>query len=204
GHLWLVWPDAFSTRIFLDCGILDGLREALSDRLRPVVLMSREQAREWAERLDGLEAFDRDALLPPKVGNVERVVRRLDVELDRQIGFYPQAVRFNLRHGFHRERMRSGHPNLMLDSDRKGALPVWRGLEGPMKRWLYSPQRYVPHALLELMRADCRAVVFANVQTQPAVSFLAAGRRLRLPMVGYVASWDHAVGKGVISPHLEG
>ena len=33
--------------------------------------------------------------------------------------------------------------------------------------------------------------------------FLAAARRLHLPAVGYVASWDHTVGKGVLSPHLE-
>jgi CDP-glycerol glycerophosphotransferase (TagB/SpsB family) len=38
---------------------------------------------------------------------------------------------------------------------------------------------------------------------QSAVPFLVAGRRLGLPLVGYVASWDHTVGKGVISPRLD-
>jgi hypothetical protein len=32
--------------------------------------------------------------------------------------------------------------------------------------------------------------------------FLTAARRLGIPVVGYVASWDHTVGKGVVSPHL--
>ena len=35
------------------------------------------------------------------------------------------------------------------------------------------------------------------------VPFLLAARRLGLPQVGYVASWDHTVGKGVISPHVD-
>jgi CDP-glycerol glycerophosphotransferase (TagB/SpsB family) len=45
--------------------------------------------------------------------------------------------------------------------------------------------------------------VFSNVQMQVAVPYIVAARRLRLPLVGYVASWDHTVGKGVISPHLD-
>ena len=36
-----------------------------------------------------------------------------------------------------------------------------------------------------------------------AVPFLTAARRLRLPVVAHVASWDHTVGKGVISPHCD-
>jgi CDP-glycerol glycerophosphotransferase (TagB/SpsB family) len=35
------------------------------------------------------------------------------------------------------------------------------------------------------------------------VPYLTAGRRLRLPVVAHVASWDHTVGKGVISPHCD-
>ena len=36
-----------------------------------------------------------------------------------------------------------------------------------------------------------------------AVAFLVAARRLRLPVVAHVASWDHTVGKGVISPYCD-
>jgi CDP-glycerol glycerophosphotransferase (TagB/SpsB family) len=32
--------------------------------------------------------------------------------------------------------------------------------------------------------------------------YLVAARKLDVPVVGYVASWDHTVGKGVVSPHL--
>ena len=53
------------------------------------------------------------------------------------------------------------------------------------------------------MRAESRAVVFSNLQTERVVPFLLAARRLRLATVGYVASWDHTVGKGVISPHMD-
>ena len=53
------------------------------------------------------------------------------------------------------------------------------------------------------MRAERPAVVFSNLQMQAVVPFIVAARRLGLPHVGYVASWDHTVGKGVISPHLD-
>jgi CDP-glycerol glycerophosphotransferase (TagB/SpsB family) len=45
--------------------------------------------------------------------------------------------------------------------------------------------------------------VLANLQVRACAPFLAAARRLRLPAVGYVASWDHTVGKGVLSPYLD-
>jgi CDP-glycerol glycerophosphotransferase (TagB/SpsB family) len=53
------------------------------------------------------------------------------------------------------------------------------------------------------MRDDCSGLVVANVQSLQAVPYLNAARRLRLPVVGYVASWDHTVGKGIVSPHVD-
>jgi CDP-glycerol glycerophosphotransferase (TagB/SpsB family) len=55
----------------------------------------------------------------------------------------------------------------------------------------------------ERMRAECSGLVVTNLQGQGAVRFLTAARKLGLPVVGYVASWDHTVGKGVASPHLD-
>jgi CDP-glycerol glycerophosphotransferase (TagB/SpsB family) len=52
------------------------------------------------------------------------------------------------------------------------------------------------------MRGTCSALVVANVQSLQAVPFLNGARRLGLPTVGYVASWDHTVGKGIVSPHV--
>ena len=72
-----------------------------------------------------------------------------------------------------------------------------------MERWFFSPRRHVPQRLLETMRRDCSGLVLSNVQPASAVPFLAAARRLRLPVVAHVASWDHTVGKGVISPHCD-
>ena len=72
-----------------------------------------------------------------------------------------------------------------------------------MLRWHYGRRRWVAGTLLERMRANARRVVFSNLQTHSVVPFLLAARRLGLPQVGYVASWDHTVGKGVISPHVD-
>ena len=202
-RVWLVLPELLSTRVFFDCGIVDGLLERLGGRVRLVPLLARAEAAEWVSRLDGVDVAYRDELLPARVSQRERVLRRTDRWLDEKAGFYPLAIRLNLRHGFHLERMERGHKNYGLDLARKGPLPRSRAVERQMLRWHYSRRRWVAGTLLERMRRDCSAIVFSNLQTQPVVPFLLAARRLGLPQVGYVASWDHTVGKGVISPHID-
>ena len=72
-----------------------------------------------------------------------------------------------------------------------------------MERWHFSPRRYVPHELFRRMRAECDALVLSNVQPHAVVPFIVAARRLDLPIVAHVASWDHTVGKGVIAPFCD-
>ena len=198
-RIWLVLPDPLPTRVFFDCGIVDGLREQLHGRLALVFVG--EDPAPWLRRVGDLPVLDTGELLPRRVGPVERLLRRADGFLDDHAGFYPLALRVSLRHGFHRERMRRGHGNWFLDPDRAGRLPRWRWLERAMYAWHFSARRYVPSALLRRMREDCDGLVVANLQTRSAVPFLTAARRLGVPVVGYVSSWDHTVGKGAISPH---
>jgi CDP-Glycerol:Poly(glycerophosphate) glycerophosphotransferase len=202
-RVWLVLPDPLPTRVFVDCGIASGLRERLGGRLDVVLLLPPEQEREWAGRLNGIPLLSSEALLPARPGAHERIHRRLDRRLDDLIGFYPLALRHSLRHGFHRERMQPGHANWFLDPERAGPLPRWEWVESLMFCWHFGRFRYVPDALLERMRRECAGLVVANLQTHSAVPFLNAARRLRLPVVGYVSSWDHPVGKGIVSPHLD-
>jgi hypothetical protein len=202
-RVWLVLPEPLSTRILFDCRIVDGLVDRLGARLRLVSLLSPAQSAEWVGRVAGVDVSHRDELLPVRVGLKEKVLRRVDLWLDRRIGFYPLAIRLNLRHGFHLERMQPGHKNFGLDLARVGPLPRRPAVDERMQRWHYSTRRWVPSALLAHMQAECRAVVFSNLQTERVVPFLLAARRLRLATIGYVASWDHTVGKGVISPHMD-
>jgi CDP-Glycerol:Poly(glycerophosphate) glycerophosphotransferase len=146
---------------------------------------------------------DGSELRPLRVPLAERVVRRLDIELDRRVGFYPIAIRQSLRHGFHQGRWLPGHRNWFLDSDRVGPLPRWLPLDRLSESWHFSNRRYVPARLLEHMRAGCDGLVVTNLQAHVSMPFMTAARRLGLPVVGYVASWDHTVGKGVVSPHLD-
>jgi CDP-Glycerol:Poly(glycerophosphate) glycerophosphotransferase len=202
-RVWLVLPDQLSIRIFFDAGIVEGLRERLDRRIAAVFLIPREDAGEWSARLDGVPVLLGEELATAETGIAARAARRLDGWLDRQLGYHPLAIRLNYRHGFHLERMQPGHPNWMLDSARGGRLPRSRLLERGMQRWHFSPRRHVPRRLEETMRRDCSALVLSNVQPQSAVPYLAAARRLDLPVVAHVASWDHTVGKGVISPHCD-
>jgi CDP-Glycerol:Poly(glycerophosphate) glycerophosphotransferase len=198
GPVWLVLPDPLSARIFFDCGIVDRLRAQLGDRLEVVFLMPQADVAGWSDRLGGVDAIYREELFPARVG----VWRRVDSWLDRQIGFYPLALRVSLRHGFHRERMRPGHRNTFLDPTKAGLLPRWDWLEWLMLRWHYGRLRYLPRALTDRLRRERPAIVMSNIQMQVDVPLIVAARRLGLPIVGYVASWDHTVGKGVIWPGM--
>jgi hypothetical protein len=201
--VWLVLADPLSTRVFLDCRIAERLGDRYDTRLQPVFLFRREETDEWAARLNGRDVLFPEDLAPLSVQPLERALRRGDRWLDERIGYYPLAIRLNYRHGFHLERMQPGHGNWLLDSARVGPLPRWDTLERGMQRWHFSPRRHVSHALLRRLRAERPAIVFSNLQMQAAVPYIVAARRLDLTLVGYVASWDHTVGKGVISPHLD-
>ena len=201
-RVWLVLPDPFPTRVFVDCGIVERLSERLPGRVEAVLVLPRDEAEGWAASLGNVPWTLGSDLLPSEVGLPERIVRRLDLALDRNAGYYPLSVRHSLQHGFNAERMRPGHPNLFLDSSLKGRLPRSEALDRLLRRWLFASRRYVSRTLLARMRESCLCLVVANVQSAGAVPFLVAARRLGLPTVGYVASWDHTVGKGIVSPHV--
>jgi len=201
-RVWLVLPDPFSIRVFFETGIVDGLRARLDDRLALMWVTAPDVVSEWAGRAAGLPMHRReDVRDPAHLG--ERVAGRVDRWVDKQIGYFPLGIRLNERFGFHAERMRPGNDNFMLDSARVGPLPRWSVLERGMKRWFFSPRRHVRRVLLETMAADCSALVVSNVQPHSVTPYLTAARRLSLPFVAYVFSWDHTVGKGVISPYCD-
>lgn len=201
-RVWLVLPDLLSIRVFFDTGIASGLHERLHGRLAAVFLVPSDAAAEWLDRVPGLDVLHGDELTAGR-GPADRVLARLDAALDSQLGYHPLAIRLNHRHGFHAERMQPGHPNWMLDTTRDSRLPHRPSVDRAMERWFFSPRRHVPWRLLEAMRRDCSGLVLSNVQPLSAVPFLTAARRLELPVVAHVASWDHTVGKGVISPHCD-
>ncbi len=202
--MWVVVADPLTARTFFDCGIVDGLATRLRDRLRIAFAFRREEADVWAARVPaGVTVLSHEELQPASVGAPERLARRADRWLDARVGYYPLAIRLNLRHGFHRERMLPGHRNQLLDSNRVGPLPVRPGVERAMRRWHFGPRRHLASALRARLEAERPALVLSNLQMQSATPFIVAARRLRLASVGYVASWDHTVGKGVIWPGLE-
>jgi hypothetical protein len=200
-RVWVVLPDQLSIRVFFDTGIVDGLRRRLDDRLAAVFLVRPDEASEWTARVNGVPVYQRDDLAGRTGALHEKALARADTWLDRRVGYHPLSIRLNYRHGFHLDRMAPGHPNWMLDSDRAGPLPRWDSLEGAMQRWHFGTRRHVPRALAAAMERECSALVVSNVQPHGVVPYLVAARRLQLPVVAYVASWDHTVGKGVISPY---
>jgi hypothetical protein len=200
--VWLVLPDPFSSRLFFDTGIVEGLRARLGERLELFLLDVGEQSPAWRERAADARVTSAEDLRPRGVPLRGKIHRRIDTWLDRRIGFYPLSLRHSLRHGFNRERMRPGHHNWFLDPTFAGPLPRGRVLDAAMLRWHYGRLRYVPAPLLRRLRDERPAIVLANSQMHAVQPFIAGGRRLGLAIVGHIASWDHTVGKGIVAPDL--
>ena len=200
--VWLVLPDPFSSRLFFDTGIVADLRERLGERLELFLLDRSEHEAAWSERA-GDARVTRPADLSTTAEHVpEKAFRRIDQWLDRQVGFYPLSLRQSLREGFNQGRMRPGHQNWFLDPGLSGPLPLGAPLDSTLLRWHYGRLRYVPPTLLRRLRSERPAVVLANIQMHSVVPFIVGARRTGLPIIGHVASWDHTVGKGIVSPHL--
>lgn len=197
--VWLILPDPFSSRLFFDTGVVEHLRSRLGDRL---TLVPGEGELDWAERAPNVRVIAQDELLAPRVSSRERVWRRADRWLDARIGFYPLSLRQSLRHEFNAQRMRKGHQNWFLDPALAGPLPRLSLLDPAMARWHYGRLRYLPQPLLERLRRERPAIALANTQMQSVVPFIVGARRLSLPIVGHIASWDHTVGKGIVPPSL--
>jgi CDP-glycerol glycerophosphotransferase (TagB/SpsB family) len=197
--VWVVLPDPFSSRLFFDTGIVEHLHRRLGDRL---ALVLDEGERQWSERAPGVRVLPRDELIPARVAPRGKAWRRADRWLDTRIGFYPLSLRQSLRHGFNRGRMQPGHQNWFLDPTRAGPLPRWPLLDRAMTTWHYGRLRHVSRPLLDRLRHERPVIALANTQMHSVVPFILAGRRLSLPLVGHIASWDHTVGKGIVSPHL--
>jgi hypothetical protein len=200
--VWLVLPDPFSSRLFFDTGIVEKLRVRLDDRLELFLLDVGENATAWRSRAGAIRVTGAEELAPAALPLPRKVARRIDRWLDRTIGFYPLSLRLSLRHGFNRERMQPGHPNWFLDPGRAGPLPQWHFLDPVLMGWHYGFLRHLPPLLLERIRREHPTILLANIQMHSVVPFIVGGRRQGLPVVGHVASWDHTVGKGIVSPHL--
>jgi hypothetical protein len=202
-RIWLALVDPLPNRVFFDCGIVTGLRRAYDDRMVALFPLHPKHIEPWRDQLDRLPVIEAEELMPHEVPLRERLRRRADIFLDEHAGFHTVAVRHSLRHGFNRDRWAHGHPIAFLDIDRAGRLPRWQTVDRAMTSWLFSAHRYAPAKLLDAMRDDSAGLVVTNLQAHVSMPYLVAARKLRLPVVGYVASWDHTVGKGVVSPYLD-
>ena len=200
--VWLVLPDPFSSRLFFDTGIVADLRERVGERLELFLLDTSEHENAWSERAGDACVTRASDLNAHDASRPEKAFRRVDQWLDRRVGFYPLSLRQSLREGFNRGRMQPGHTNWFLDPELAGPLPLKAPLDPALKRWHYGRLRYVSPLLLRRLHKEQPAVVLANIQMHAVVPFIVGARRMGLPLVGHIASWDHTVGKGIVSPHL--
>ena len=202
GKVLLVLGDPFSERIFFSSGIVSRLHRALGRRFQAVTINQKFDNRRWTGKTGIPDPVVEQSLLASRKPSLwQRVHARIDQYLDARIGAYPLGLRFNMRHGFHIERMRPGHSNWFLDSDRIGPLPEWDILYRMMFWWLFSRLRYVEPGIMRLLREGVDILLLSNLQRPTMYRYLVAAQRFNVPVLGYVSSWDHLVGKGVVYPY---
>lgn len=200
GKRWLVViPEPLSARVFLDSGVISQLVARRQGALEIYFASAFEGIDDWIRRNPSVHFVGRDQVTSaPPSSFWARLPLVVDRALDRQIGFMPLAIRFNLRNKFHLERMTPGHNNYFLDLARIGFLPQWGWIYRLMFRWLFNRSRYIDPKLLAYLRQNTEAIILSNLQSPSVMPYILAGQRLGLPVFGYVASWDHPVGKGVM------
>jgi hypothetical protein len=201
-RVWLVLPDPFSSRLFFDTGIVAGLRERLGERLELFLFDTSEHEDAWRQRAGDAPVTRAADLRASEESLPGKAFRRVDQWLDRRVGFYPLSLRQSLREGFNEGRMQPGHQNWFLDPELAGPLPLKAPVDPALMRWHYGRLRYVPSPLSRRLNTERPAVVLANIQMHAVVPFIVGARRVGVPVVGHIASWDHTVGKGIVSPHL--
>jgi hypothetical protein len=200
--VWLVLPDAFSSRLFFDTGIVRRLNDSLGDRLELFLLDTSEHAAAWQERAGDIRVTVSDDLTDRNGSVAVKTHRRADRWLDRRIGFYPLSLRHSLRAGFNRERMEPGHQNWFLDPELRGPLPLNAPVDPLLVRWHYGRLRHLPPQLSRRLRDERPGIALANIQMHAVVPFIVGAQRVGSPVVGHIASWDHTVGKGIVAPSL--
>lgn len=196
----VVIPDPLSARTFFDCGVLSSMKTAMGD-IVVAFRGDRDDYARWAEQKPGFDYIWEARLdLGADASLIEKAHRYLDDHLDTAIGWYPLAIRLNLKHGFHLERMAPDHKNWYLDSARIGVLPQWEWLYSLMFAWVFNTTRHVSKSVVELVKHRASILILSNLQAPGVYEYIVAARRHGVPVVGYIASWDHTVGKGIVYP----
>jgi hypothetical protein len=180
------------------------MREAYGGALQAVLLDNniKEYWREWSDSDESWVVNEKELHAEEPRSFLELIKARLDAYFDWHFGFFPSALRFNVLNNFHLERLRPGHSNWFLDSNRLGLFPRSQLIFRLMRACTFSRFRYVPGEIDSLV-AQAGGVVITNIQSPRLILYALAARRRNIPCVAYIASWDHPVGKGIIYPFAD-
>ena len=193
----IILSDALSGRVFADCGVLKSLASHYKKELQV-----------WARYTNaaGWKPIPGTRLLPD---DLSEELKRPDsrawwrVMAEKRFGFHPLALQFNFLHGFHLPRMERNHRNGFLNLSNHRAVSRIPAVYDMMYRWYHDPERGVRRELEEYIRTNASAVVVSNTQHRYVAEVRRICRRHNIPIVGYIASWDHTVGKGCVNPWLD-
>ena len=191
--------DPLSSRVFVKCNIVDGLSEKIKGVIKLVHNIPKWQELSRSIKAENIEIVnwgDKRCDLP----FLKKIWYIIDQFLDRHIGFYPLALRFNLLHKMNLDRLRPNHNNYFFDLNYQGCFPNWPIIYRLMEWWTFSKFRFVEPEIKNLLEKQCQFLIVSNPQNDLAIKFILCAYRLKLPIVCYIASWDHPVGKGVIFP----
>ena len=124
--------------------------------------------------------------------------------LDNNFGFMPIAVRMNIFDGFNPSIVAKNHRNGFYNLSKIGPLPNTLFFYRLMK-WFYRKvfSLYKDNRIVQFCH-DHRitAIILSNSQSPAVQNVSSSAIRSNIPVIGYIASWDHPVGKGLIPTHF--
>jgi len=193
------------TRVFVESGILDELERRSPYPLVALLAHDNFRLSEYKRRFGKIKFLTLERLLEGEsLSFFQKLGFVLDRWLDRYFGFYPLALRQSLKHGFNTDRWMVGHKNAFHNPDMVGPAPMWDLCFNAMRWWYFSGMRFFNPAIGKLyMDENVAGLLVNNSQTPIIHAFAHKAKEMRIPMVNYVASWDHPIGKGVFPSYYD-
>lgn len=200
----LIFPDSLSTRLFFSCSIVHRLHDALSGELDVLSTYDVDKYidSELRQHASADIAVCRTADVFPvaKLPLAGRIWAAFDDWFEEHMGFFPLAVRCSQIYAFHKERMTFNSSNRYLARRLSWPFPRSQLIFNNLRKAYFSRRRFVQPGTVAFMRQHVSAVIASNLQLKPMQQFLRAARAADVRTIGYVGSWDHPVGKGVVYP----
>lgn len=197
--------EILRTRVFLEGGVLEEIEKRAP--VPVVVLWGHVDSllEKQINRFPNVRFIPMQSVMElEKLNFFQKALSEADSRIDKRFGFYPLAIRFNIKHGFNTDRLMHGSYNTFYDLSGIGFAPNSNFVYKLMYKWYFSGVRFFHPSIPRFLRSEnIKYIVVNNTQTPQIHPFIYTARKMRIKVINYVASWDHPVSKGLFARYYD-